>query len=185
LAATNNGTPAGTRFNVADLDPSEALVFWLGMLKNDPRMPLNGTSAPVPLFPFDEKRLVDLDGDGWLSYLPPGEKEMPYVYFDSRTYEVSPGVPAGFYDTTVTPAVPLVFPYKTSTKPSDGAPAWKFANATTYQIISAGLDDDFGAVAPGPPALYKRFPFGDNYQLGDMDNISNFSDGKIFEDHME
>jgi hypothetical protein len=29
------------------------------------------------------------------------------------------------------------------------------------------------------------FPFGTNYKIGDMDNIANFSDGKIFEDLLE
>ena len=166
---------AATTLDPANLDPSEALVFWLGMLKKDPRLPLNGTSTPVPLFPFDEKRLIDLDGDGWLSYIPPDGKDMPYVYFDSRTYAT-----AALNDSTT--ATLVLYPYMTATDETTPATNWTFANKTTFQIISAGLDGEFGEMTLN---TYKCFPFGNNYKLGDLDNISNFSDGKIFEDKME
>lgn len=174
----------GTRFDPANLDPSEALVFWLGMLKNDPRLPLNGASTPTPLFPFDEKRLVDVDGDGWLSYIPPKGKGAPYVYFDSRTYyDTTNSAPLAQY---VLNAVTVLYPYMTSVNeadlPTDNPATWKFANEKTFQIISAGLDGEYGAITG---TTYKRFPFSDNYELEDLDNIADFSGGKIFEDHME
>ena len=163
------------RNDIANLDPSEALVFWLGMLKNDQRFPLNGTSRPVPVYPFDEKRLIDLDGDGWLSYVPPDGKNMPYVYFDSRTY-----ANAALYDSVT--ATPVLYPYMTATDETTPVANWTFANKTTFQIISAGLDGEYGEVTLG---TYKLFPFGNNYKLADLDNIANFSDIKIFEDKME
>jgi hypothetical protein len=162
--------------DLTTLDASEALVFWLAMIKNDPRNPLTGTSDPVPVFPFDEDRLIDLDGDGWLSYVPPDGKDTPYVYFDSRTYAT-----AAFSDGGTV----VCIPYATSTDETALPADWKFANATTFQLISAGLDGEYGAVTTNPTVTYKRFPFGDYYELEDWDNISNFSDGKIFEDHVE
>ena len=66
--------------------------------------------------------------------------------------------------------------------PPDTPPTGRIANETTFQIISAGLDGEYGDIVVG---TYKRYPFGDNYEIEDLDNISNFSEGKIFEDHME
>ncbi|NLF68036.1 MAG: type II secretion system protein, partial [Candidatus Anammoximicrobium sp.] len=79
--------------NLVAPDPSEALVLWLSQVREDPRQPLSGTDKRVVLFPFDEKRLVDLDGDGLLSYLPP-DCTMPYVYFDSRIYTDPTPIPS-------------------------------------------------------------------------------------------
>src|SRR5205823_5278896 len=44
----------------------------------------------IGLFPFEEGRLVDRDGDGWWEYiprLPAGtQNPAPYVYFDAALY---------------------------------------------------------------------------------------------------
>jgi hypothetical protein len=184
--------PNGNLANPANLDPSEALVFWLGMIKTDARMPLNGPGGPDPKgFKFDENRLKDLDRDGWLSYVAPNGKDMPYVYFDSRTYYELSGsppvvVPKAEYihDDVLDPNDPPIrrlYPFQTSTSATG---TLKFANETTFQIISAGLDGEFGAMVQN---VFKVFPFGINYATdgGDKDNMANFSDGRAFEDHME
>jgi len=182
-------------------DPAEALVFWLAQLWDDPRKPLTGSGQRISLFTFDEKRLVDPDGDNLFAYLPPDGKDAPYVYFDSRVYTNNK-----FISGTSGPVVaslcvykdsagnPLLYPYVTK---RNNAPVdlvtnpLTMPNPTTFQIISAGLDGDYGdvtSVIAGDPTTYKVFPFGDNYQIGDLDNISNFSvggDGTIFEDQME
>ncbi len=182
--------------NLVAPDPSEALVLWLSQVREDPRQPLSGTDKRVVLFPFDEKRLVDLDGDGLLSYLPP-DCTMPYVYFDSRIYTDPTPIPS-----TTTPVASLcvykdavgnalLYPYvtKRTNAPVDATTnPLTMPNPTTFQIICAGLDNDYGdagSVIAGTPSTYKLFPFGDNYQAGDLDNIANFSDGKIFEDFLE
>jgi prepilin-type N-terminal cleavage/methylation domain-containing protein len=167
----------GTTLDPTQLDPSEALVFWLGMIKNDPRQPLNGTSPPTPLFPFDENRLLDVDNDGWLSYIPPDGKDAPYVYFDARTYST-----ASLVDSSNNT---ILLPYMTARDATTPATDWKFANPKTYQIVSAGLDGEYGEITTNPTLVYKAFPFGNNYAIADLDNIANFSDGKIFEDRME
>lgn len=171
-----DGTPAadasGTRFNLANLDPSEALVFWLGMLKNDPRKPLNGSGKLAEGFKFDLTRLRDLDGDGWPSYMPERVEDAPYVYFDSRTYSSVGYSPGGTL---------ALLPYQTKISATATA-TW--ANPKTYQVIAAGLDGEFGAAVAG---TYKVFPMGTNYDVlgGEMDNQTNFSGGKILEDKME
>jgi len=172
-----DGTPAadasGTRFNLANLDPSEALVFWLGMLKNDPRMPLNGSGKLAGCFEFDLTRLRDLDGDGWPSYMPEKVEDAPYVYFDSRTYASVGYTPNGG---TLT-----LLPYQTKTSPTANR-TW--ANPKTYQVIAAGLDGEFGAVTAGMHKDFTDYTTWD-VEFGEMDNQTNFSGGKIFEDHLE
>lgn len=69
-----------------NLDPAEALVFWLTMTKNNPRDPLTGSGEYVSYFTFDQARLAstDFDGDGWPEYTPARAAAAPYVYFDGR-----------------------------------------------------------------------------------------------------
>ena len=174
------------------LDPSEALVFWLSQLWEDPRLPLTGTGNHVVLFPFDEKRLIDPDGDTFPSYAPPSGKDMPYVYFDSRIYtdatpisssNTKPVASLCVYKDSAGTAV--LYPYASK---ASATALLSMANKTTYQLISAGLDGEYGdvtGITAGTASTYKVFPFGTNYKIGDMDNIANFSDGKIFEDHLE
>ena len=45
-----------------NLDPSEALVFWLRGFSPSPRLPLSGPGTRIPVFDFDETRLTDNDG---------------------------------------------------------------------------------------------------------------------------
>jgi prepilin-type N-terminal cleavage/methylation domain-containing protein len=110
--------------NIDTLDAAEALVFWLA----GPPTPVDYTINPpqflsptalwgfcanattpfapkgsrtAALFSFDESRLVDVDGDGWPEYSPPGTANKsvtpahangstnfvpPYVYFDPSSY---------------------------------------------------------------------------------------------------
>lgn len=186
------------------LDPAEALVFWLSQLSEDPRYPITGSGNRVVLFPFDEKRFTDPDGDGLPSYLPPNGQETPYVYFDSRTYSTATypwlDSPAG-QPTQKTGKV--LRPYKRRLRDADKEKQtpMKYANADTFQIISAGLDGEFGEVTvdrPNRPTdrVFKIFDTGEDddgsdpalvepYEIADLDNIANFSGGKIFRDFLK
>ncbi len=210
-------------------DQAEALVFWLNQLKNDPRRPLSSSVEVISHFSFDESRIqtarvVNLQTPfyganmtmQWFRYAPKDGKNMPYVYFDSRTYGwqvVRTGSPPTRYSSSyavIDPATGqnLIDSSAANTNPNkwvylcpynDAASLTGLTgcNATTFQIISAGLDGDYGntlvgntpsptqASSPSVPT-YKSFPTNPSltYVLGDMDNITNFSEGKILEDHM-
>jgi prepilin-type N-terminal cleavage/methylation domain-containing protein len=190
---------------------SEAIVFWLTQVCNDARFPLTSRDPnadpqlatpndPIVMFPFDESRgietVVPASGQPpkrrvlWTlkkpipnsqvnvklplyEYTPQHGKEAPYVFFDNRTYSVAS---YNVVDKDSGMTIETVLPYQSSK-----AATVDWANKTTFQIISAGLDGEFGQTGTN-----KVFPRGDNYDIpADLDNIANFSDGKIFEDHLE
>ena len=188
-----------------NLTAAEALVFFLAQVGNDPRRPLSGRahtdrdpdsppsgwegslddwqnqlahleSFREQFFDFEESRLRPTRrirlGDRLLNlyaYVPQDAQGAPYIYFENRTYA------SARYD-AVHPVSETVRPYQSSqtTIPD-------FANSTTFQIISAGLDGEFGDTG----AEYKIFPAGTNYTREDLDNITNFSDGRTLGDHLE
>ncbi len=160
------------------------------------------------VFEFDQGRLTmaaasgagrlstDGDNDVFPVY-PPSGKKAPYVYFDARTY-FDATRPQAFQHTFYTHSLyGTVAPYgsdrmKTNpTPPPARLPEWM--NPTSFQIISAGLDDHFGRYQDVSRQL-KLFPSGrvfangsvgpTGYTLEDEDNISNFSDGRQLKDLM-
>lgn len=62
-------------------------------------------------------------------------------------------------------------------------------NATTFQIICAGQDGNFGLteedLSTPPSGDIKLFPTGDYYSRADRDNLTNFSGGKRLEDSVK
>jgi prepilin-type N-terminal cleavage/methylation domain-containing protein len=77
-----------------NLDPAEALVFWLSGLKNNPRDPLAGTGEPKVYYTFAPEQLTDVDSDGWKEYASKYSQGVPYVYFDGRIQNAFSGGPA-------------------------------------------------------------------------------------------
>ena len=163
------------------------------------------------MFDFDEGRLtivevpgavgrISSDGDGRnpdpFPVYHPHNLKAPYVYFDSRTYSSR-----RFYTATGHGAVAAYASTRMAKDPVHAnrqVPEW--INKTTFQIISAGLDDHYGSF-PSLAAiadLIKIFPTGMSFNHashsmmstgytgppGDEDNISNFSDGREFGGHM-
>ena len=153
------------QFDFSKLDASEALPFWLGGFSPDVERPLTGPGERIPLTEFDRARLVDLDGDGFPSYVPPKGEGVPYVYFDSRSY-----ASAAF----ALPGAGTAKPYRSDLEGdvalSGGGEA--FANPKSFQIIAAGLDLEYG-VGGG------KFPSGTGYAKGDRDNFVNFSERSL------
>jgi prepilin-type N-terminal cleavage/methylation domain-containing protein len=161
----------------------------------------------------DEEVLHSLDpslNDAFPTYLPPGLKT-PYVYFDSRTYIHTPVNGTVGQNLPAPVPSPPMYPIKTHIPAfsSDGATKidgiavpyrsdnprqattydsilFEWTNQKTYQLITAGLDNNYGAYN------VKRYPSGVNYGLdlnnpqfeqgADYDNICNFSDGRTLED---
>jgi len=161
LDSNNNVIPKNT-----GLDPAEALVFFLGGFSDDPRYPFQGKGGPANLnrnpglFDFDPNRLTD-DGDGFAVYHPRGS-DVPFVYFDSRTYmprriygNANGNAPAAQYPLAVTSNDNGVArPYR-SDQPrqvlfdnqgnviEDGY-EYKWVNSNTFQIIAAGTTNHYG-----------------------------------------
>jgi prepilin-type N-terminal cleavage/methylation domain-containing protein len=121
-------------------------------------------------FSFDVARLVDLDGDGWLEYVPEIGENMdkserrPYVYFDARCYSRpgagayalgggtptnSPGYRPYVHPRTSGNSTDSVAPYARGLVAGEVAPNFavgasvQWMNDQTFQIICAGLDNQF------------------------------------------
>jgi len=165
--------------NPVPIDPAESLVFWLGgsspngrLMANDV-MPFNGAGEPKVYFEFDEGRLSDPDGNQWRRYASPYGNGAPYVYFDARSYV---GFYSAGYDASTTEnAYGVARPAPSSKAASPYDVQQKFVNPTTFQIIAAGQDGNFGGEGAA-------FPDGPYTIDGDKDNIANFTEGKTFED---
>lgn len=146
-------------------------------------------------------------------------KVTPFVYFDSRTYSLGGSF---FNEYNLGSTYGIARPYKASkdsdylinTKVTPTFPTtnfaqvaladryYKYANDTTYQIISAGLDDNFGGVTrvgSAPPTMY-AYPNGDSINISlspsqpregrytdrsdgipsaQLDNATNFADSLL------
>ncbi len=170
------------------LVPPEALVFWLTGVSKDPQHPFTGDGGPLSAtwgkykrFDFVIERLnlaptrsVTILGKAitMAKYVPASGQNVPYVYFSSTTYgqmTTASSLPS-FVGTTGTArpyfsVVPTTFKVGLSSNP--------FCNPSSFQIISAGLDGDYGTQSVTTPLV---FPAANGYTLGDDDNITNFAD---------
>ncbi len=119
------------------------------------------------------------------TYNPPSGLTVPYVYFASTTYGTTPAFNAATGKTTLA-SLPsygstgfgTARPYFAidPTTFNAGITANPFANPTSFQIICAGIDADYGQ-APLTTALV--WPAGITYTQTDNDNITNFSKGTL------
>jgi len=243
VAARCNQAPISLQGRV--MDPSEALVFFLGGFSKDPVHPLTGPGGPLnvlardnqgvatsieyrvdresPFYEFkqsqltlevvggvtvsNDEELYNLPGQGDVlpSYRLSGQ-EAPFVYFDSRTYVQSNGYTGHFSPGSSSAVSGHARPYlsmdvNTTVRPQVGS-YYRFSNPKTFQVIHAGLDEDFGGLDPTQSqfaSTFYAFPTGQliditirgdqpqtgpaGYQLptGDvsaqLDNATNFSDG--------
>ncbi len=197
--------------NTAVFDPARALAFWLSGFNPDVTHPFTDsttvtlpyTGSRTPLYGFDKTRLLfastigsEVAGQpatasartGNLVYVPAGGQGVPFVYYDYRAYTIAaanpqPVSPARF---AFNPSSGEAQPYALDANNNGvvdvapGADTW--ANADSFQIISAGQDGNFGAaVATASPKL---FPRGTNYDTAgaDDDNVTNFNDKASLED---
>lgn len=159
------------------LDRSEALVLWLSGVQKNAEHPIDAPGFPSEkniFFDFDEARLIDFDGDGFASYVPPYGPKTPYIYIDSRTYTGDPMVNKQAFDASLIPgAAGYAVPYRSSTTVA------KWVNPTKFQIISAGFDGDYGADIGVAATTHKLYPSGANFNFQDRDNVTSFSDGRL------
>jgi prepilin-type N-terminal cleavage/methylation domain-containing protein len=160
----------------------------------------------TPLFDFDKTRLgevasVPAAGGGYFpygmlpSYFPQGTKAditgAPYIYWFSGQYPnpVLPDPPTGMGTliwndglmpfsqpvfTNAGPVIPYVHDVNTNGVVDTGE-SW--ANADSFQILSAGMDGKYGRLTYTRTDLRKLYPTGTSYDiigLADDDNVTNF-----------
>ncbi|MBP86555.1 MAG: hypothetical protein CMJ64_07560 [Planctomycetaceae bacterium] len=175
-----------------NLDPAEALVFFLTKTTTDVRDPLNsggGSSEVRSYFDFKDTQLRDEDGDGFEEYYPASAREAPYVYFDGRVIGTTSA-----YTATAFPKDPTdvriatlgrARPFQTN------APDW--IEPKKFQLVSAGLDNEYGVDYLDPAnsnaLVPKQFP-DPNYYIAtgvsrepDEDNVTSFSGGRTLGDN--
>jgi type II secretion system protein G len=167
----------------------------------------SGTLPPADpkiFYDFDQTRLSPTIGVDVSSFIAKYCKDSFYIYIDSRSYDkpyseatdvcrflANDGTPPGdtyaFADDTLTGVRPywstaasLNPVMSTTPTPLPIRDKFKPVNATTFQIICAGQDGDFGYTTADSDA--KVFPLGTGYNDGDKDNITNFSGGKMLND---
>jgi prepilin-type N-terminal cleavage/methylation domain-containing protein len=164
-----------------NLTAPEILWFCVRGYTSDPQRPVdffNATAKRSGSETFDQGRLVQTrvwqhnqNTMGPLqsprqaqqpvyAYVPQDGKGAPYVYFDcSRNYPWQVHKFSGM-------GIGVARPYRTANG--------QFANAGKFQIISAGLDGDYGGDVNRENE--KVYPDGLNYTVGDNDNLVNFTD---------
>lgn len=155
---------------------------------------------PKAYYDFDQTRLAQTvstqTGTDVPSFTAKYCKDTFYMYIDSRAYDNSyndmwdlcrfstDGTPTYAYaDDTQTGVRPYWSTARASNPISNGRPirdTFKPMNATSFQIICAGQDGDFGYLSTDADA--KQFNTGVNYNQADKDNITNFSGGRTLGD---
>jgi len=104
-----------------------------------------------------------------------------YVYFDSQAYYL-PGSNNSLPNFADGGSTGVVMPYWNDSN-GNGAPdatSENWANPTSFQIISAGQDKQYGALssASGATTTFRLYPTGNTYDPSDNDNVTNFLAGK-------
>jgi prepilin-type N-terminal cleavage/methylation domain-containing protein len=174
------------------LDPAEALYFWLRGFTNDPQNPLFGPLGAnpeliqrSPLFEFDKARLLDKDNDGWLEYYPRFAQERPYIYYAHYNYKFNfakaPADLIYYIGTVAGSQLPAPRPYLSTLAAAEPNPMLQnhYAAPDTFQIICAGMDNDFGlqvgnaSLVDYLPFCYPTGPYPDKLH---RDNITNFAE---------
>ena len=179
----------------APVSPSQAIYFWLSGFSTDVEHPISGllTNAggprEAPFFEFDKTRLsyTGLPTPPTTAvpcYCASDTPGVPYVYFAAQNYNThaitTPYVTSVWQQGgtgLVRPyaADPYSPPYSATVTPTP-------VNINSFQIISAGLDGDFGkggiddAGNKDPTYTVAYFKQGNFYASGDKDNLTNFSD---------
>jgi general secretion pathway protein G len=216
---------------LAQLNPGNALAFWLKGFTSDPQFPISGIGERTSFFDLDQGRLknsakmqdisqmpspdpnsnVELglvwgyrNGDSSPptpyafadGYYPSGDADKaPYIYYNAKSYtpqtNIPPGQQGSFNPIAVLPAVQwaeqngVCPPYRSDS--NLGSPQGPFAEHNKFQIISAGLDSEYGTIALGSSGNpdwtqvenYPEIPSGDAMHQGHRDNITNFTEGTI------
>ncbi|MCC9655856.1 type II secretion system protein [Rhodopirellula halodulae] len=179
LAWSGDGTNTYGDSAVTDTDRQDPANFQVNIdrpnafMDFDPaRLDYNEVNAGAAL--AGANRRMSSDGDHFLAYLTASDGA-PYVYFDSRTYSLYDAAQSDFngYGSTT---FGYVRPYLTTNpntntsganyaSTADALAGWQFVNPNTFQIVCAGLDNNFGAyashtISSNTYPLYYQYPTG-------------------------
>lgn len=198
----NNPTTATLQFS--QLDPAEALVFYLGGMpawgqdaQEQDAVEMTGFSRQ-PLNPFDRTAsqrtevlvdfvqmgdLRDKDGDLWPEFYLDGA-EAPVVYFKGGQYSarIDPSDPSSeiqtqFFATNQFQSWGMAAPYALRPK-QDANDKGQWINADGVQLIHCGKDGVYDELNNALPLnQYRVLPLGANARKGEFDNQTNFADG--------
>lgn len=159
---------------IPTLDQAEALVFVLHGYSSNSKLPLTGTGGPAaggqptelgpqPLLDFDKTRLQNVGNNGYPVYVPQSGLDAPYVYFNAETYAGAALSPQGATGTAA--------PYQSD--------LGGFVQDNKFQIISAGLDGDFGTGGSDRTFPSGGSPPGTGYSAAERNNITDFAAGTL------
>lgn len=196
--------PSDANYHASRVNPAEALVFWLGGFSTNPRRPFTGAGGPFLTnnsgviiaqnpdrlaggWDVDRSRLNWSDDGDMFAVLSPPKLLAPYVYFDARTYGGVTKPPAAVVNGYFTaPNMGTAKPYLSVRPSATSGYAFEWINRDSYQIISAGADNNYGSdFFLSDHLSYPRYPTGEYYSdatLGDNDNMTNFSEGSRLQD---
>ena len=171
LRGASPGAPTGLPDR--ELNGNQCLVFFLGGVNyqgfsDNPRNPFqNSDMNPNRIGPFFEFKVNRVDTNG--QYLDPNDT--PYVYHTAvkRRYGASP---LSAMPTTGNPTSPPPVSVPPLRQQSNGQNI--FVNSHSFQIISAGVNGQFGSAGiwdPGTGAYADGAPGGDD--------LSNFHDAQL------
>ncbi|WP_254513332.1 type II secretion system protein [Anatilimnocola floriformis] len=162
-----------------NVDQAEALVLWLSLISTNPANPFETTATRSGYYEFKQSQLVDNgDSDGIPIYVSPYTREQPFIYVENRNY-------TSFMRQNCYARALLPNGNNAQTLPYGSAPTAPM-NPTSFQILTAGQDGDWGDLPAPASNMYpaKVFPtdLGGYYKPGDKDNLTNFSGGKTLGD---
>ena len=206
-----NGTTVPTPTG-ANIDESESLVFWLSMTDTNPQYPFLSLKLPKytgTLPPANPKKYYDFDQTRLTATLAGGPVRSPTCRHSkpnsaatlstsiSTAGRTSICAASAGMETTATTLYAYaddsatgIRPYWSTVKNPNATTTlvrdvYKPMNATTFQLICAGQDGDFGFSSSDTDVkMYNTNAFGIPYNDGDKDNITNFSNGRTLKDNL-
>lgn len=187
--------------NINDLDPAEALVFFLGGLPwryldendnvtyeltgfaADPRNPFQNANVQPQrtriFYEFDPRRFVDRDGDGWPEYIYDASTPFetpPFVYFDAPSYAMGAHYPHWLEDISVNASQSAV---------SQMVEQWGFARPYAGSVDGANnvqtwvAPQGFQIVAAGLDGFYSQV-YKATSESGDPPNMRYLDTPPVF-----
>ena len=166
------------------LDGDQCLVFFLGGIPNGVNSPVGFSTSPtnpaavggdrIKFMEFPAGRLVFRNAASPFPSFVDGFKKQPYVYFSPGKSTLYDPTPINIAATAFAPA------HQVSPYVQQLAPAVKYWNANSFQIISAGANGQFGqggTVSTIPSIVQQVWP-SVNPPAG-MDDMTNFNSSKL------